>query len=222
MTATACIRASDEDEGRARCRATRARDPANRNPTRRARQQLERVLASVTFRQVDRLKRFLSFIVLEALRGPRRSAQGIRHRRPGLRQGLVLRSARRPDRAGAGAAAARAAGALLPRRRAAPTRSSSSCPRAATRRSSRTARRRRLRAPLDRRRRWPGRTRSRCCRSRITAPAHELDYFCDGLHAGDHSSPGQARSAARAGRAAGRRAWPWATATSTPATSRCC
>ena len=34
-----------------------------------ARQQLERVLASVTFRQVDRLKRFLSFIVAEALAG---------------------------------------------------------------------------------------------------------------------------------------------------------
>src|SRR5262249_54188609 len=34
-----------------------------------AREQLERVLASVTFRQVDRLKRFLRFIVLEALAG---------------------------------------------------------------------------------------------------------------------------------------------------------
>ena len=34
-----------------------------------ARQQLERVLASVTFRQVDRLKRFLEFTVSEALAG---------------------------------------------------------------------------------------------------------------------------------------------------------
>jgi TolB-like protein/Flp pilus assembly protein TadD len=34
-----------------------------------SRQQLERILASVTFRQVDRLKRFLSFIVSEALAG---------------------------------------------------------------------------------------------------------------------------------------------------------
>lgn len=33
------------------------------------RQQLDRILASVTFRQVDRLKRFLSFIVTEALAG---------------------------------------------------------------------------------------------------------------------------------------------------------
>ena len=31
------------------------------------REQLERVLASATFRQVDRLKRFLSFIVTEAI-----------------------------------------------------------------------------------------------------------------------------------------------------------
>ena len=34
-----------------------------------ARQQLDRILASATFRQVDRLKRFLNFIVLEALEG---------------------------------------------------------------------------------------------------------------------------------------------------------
>src|SRR5262245_6016926 len=33
------------------------------------RQQLERVLASKTFSQVDRLKRFVSFIVMEALGG---------------------------------------------------------------------------------------------------------------------------------------------------------
>src|SRR6187401_3020161 len=34
-----------------------------------ARQELDRILASATFRQVDRLKRFLHFIVLEALEG---------------------------------------------------------------------------------------------------------------------------------------------------------
>src|SRR5687767_15325877 len=39
------------------------------DPDRGARQQLERVLASVTFRQVDRLKRFLNFTVSEALEG---------------------------------------------------------------------------------------------------------------------------------------------------------
>ena len=35
----------------------------------RVREQLDRVLASATFRQVDRLKRFLSFIVTEAIAG---------------------------------------------------------------------------------------------------------------------------------------------------------
>src|SRR6478735_5412945 len=34
-----------------------------------ARQELDRVLASATFRQVDRLKRFLRFVALEALQG---------------------------------------------------------------------------------------------------------------------------------------------------------
>ena len=37
--------------------------------TRRSAEQLERILASATFQQVDRLKRFLSFIVTEALAG---------------------------------------------------------------------------------------------------------------------------------------------------------
>ena len=77
--------------------------------------QLERMLASATFRQVDRLKRFLRFIVIETDRRPRRSAQGVRHRRAGLRQGVVLRSARGSYRPRPGAAAARAAGPLLPR-----------------------------------------------------------------------------------------------------------
>jgi TolB-like protein/Tfp pilus assembly protein PilF len=40
-----------------------------KEPEKPGRHQLDRILASVTFRQVDRLKRFLSFIVLEALDG---------------------------------------------------------------------------------------------------------------------------------------------------------
>jgi serine/threonine-protein kinase len=45
-------------------RATPEKDPGKA-----AKQQLERILASTTFRQVDRLKRFLSFIVAESLAG---------------------------------------------------------------------------------------------------------------------------------------------------------
>ena len=50
--------------------ATRARKSApEKNPDQGERQQLDRMLASATFRQVGRLKRFLSFIVLETLHG---------------------------------------------------------------------------------------------------------------------------------------------------------
>jgi TolB-like protein/Flp pilus assembly protein TadD len=42
-----------------------------KDPNQPVREQLERVLASPTFKQVDRLKRFLSFIVLESLGGRR-------------------------------------------------------------------------------------------------------------------------------------------------------
>ena len=50
--------------------ATRARKPApKKDPDTGERQQLDRILASATFRQVGRLKRFLSFIVLETLLG---------------------------------------------------------------------------------------------------------------------------------------------------------
>jgi TolB-like protein/tetratricopeptide (TPR) repeat protein len=42
---------------------------AEKNGDKAARQQLDRILASATFRQVDRLKRFLSFIALEGLQG---------------------------------------------------------------------------------------------------------------------------------------------------------
>jgi TolB-like protein/Flp pilus assembly protein TadD len=43
--------------------------PAEQDGDSGAKQQLERVLSSVTFRQVDRLKRFLNFIVSESLAG---------------------------------------------------------------------------------------------------------------------------------------------------------
>jgi serine/threonine-protein kinase len=42
---------------------------ATRDPDKPVREQLERILASGTFKQVDRLKRFLSFIVLESIGG---------------------------------------------------------------------------------------------------------------------------------------------------------
>src|SRR5215207_5674009 len=47
----------------------RATPPPAKDPDKCARAQLERVLTSVTFRQVDRLKRFLNFTVSEALAG---------------------------------------------------------------------------------------------------------------------------------------------------------
>ena len=43
--------------------------PPERDADRASREQLDRVLASGTFRQVDRLKRFLNFIVTETLAG---------------------------------------------------------------------------------------------------------------------------------------------------------
>jgi TolB-like protein/Tfp pilus assembly protein PilF len=49
-----------------------SRDPAaavTRDPDKAVRGQLDRILASTTFKQVDRLKRFLSFIVLESISG---------------------------------------------------------------------------------------------------------------------------------------------------------
>jgi serine/threonine-protein kinase len=42
---------------------------ATKDPDKPVRDQLERILASATFKQVDRLKRFLSFIVLESIGG---------------------------------------------------------------------------------------------------------------------------------------------------------
>src|SRR3954471_1979754 len=47
----------------------RATPPPEPDAEHAGRQHLERILGSVTFRQVDRLKRFLSFIVSEALAG---------------------------------------------------------------------------------------------------------------------------------------------------------
>ena len=40
-----------------------------KDPTDPVRAQLDRILGSTTFKQVDRLKRFLSFIVLESISG---------------------------------------------------------------------------------------------------------------------------------------------------------
>jgi serine/threonine-protein kinase len=49
---------------------TRSRKPApEKDPDKAGRQQLDRILGSTTFRQVGRLKRFLSFVVLETLAG---------------------------------------------------------------------------------------------------------------------------------------------------------
>ena len=44
-----------------------ATNTLGRDAERTVRQQLDRILASTTFQQVDRLKRFVSFIVLETL-----------------------------------------------------------------------------------------------------------------------------------------------------------
>ena len=148
--------------------ATRPISLSDQDTDTAARQELDRVLASATFRQVDRLKRFLRFIVAGGAAGARRSAEGIRHRRAGLRQERVVRPARRPDRPRPGPAPARAARPLLPRGRAPTTPSSSSCRRAATRRSSRSARRRQA-GGVRSARRSPARTRSPSCRSPIIA-----------------------------------------------------
>ena len=50
-------------------RSASAASASDKDVRKPAREQLDRLLASATFRQVDRLKRFLSFIVLEALDG---------------------------------------------------------------------------------------------------------------------------------------------------------
>src|SRR6266852_5923430 len=57
---------------RSKIRRMASRDPAatvTRDSDKAVRGQLERILASTTFKQVDRLKRFLSFIVLESISG---------------------------------------------------------------------------------------------------------------------------------------------------------
>ena len=57
---------------RSKIRRMALRDVAaavTRDADKPVRQQLERLLASATFKQVDRLKRFLSFIVLESIGG---------------------------------------------------------------------------------------------------------------------------------------------------------
>jgi hypothetical protein len=72
-------------------------DPASAEVTRRdpaspgvtglepdVRAQLARILKSGTFEQADRLKRFLTFIVTEAIAGRRVRAEGVRDRRAGV------------------------------------------------------------------------------------------------------------------------------------------
>ena len=49
--------------------ATHVSLPPEKEPDKAGRQQLDRILGSATFRQVDRLKRFLKFVAVEALEG---------------------------------------------------------------------------------------------------------------------------------------------------------
>ncbi|HEX6974313.1 MAG TPA: hypothetical protein VF147_07930, partial [Vicinamibacterales bacterium] len=49
--------------------STRRSQPAHKPADASAAQSLDRILESATFRQVDRLKRFLKFIVTEAIEG---------------------------------------------------------------------------------------------------------------------------------------------------------
>ena len=78
--------------------------------------QLERILASADIPPRRSIETLSQVRRSGNHRGPRRSAQGVRDRRPRVRQGAVLRSPRRPDRPRASEAAARAGGAILPRR----------------------------------------------------------------------------------------------------------
>ena len=87
------------------------------DPADATRAALGRVLASETFQQADRLKRFLTFIVERSDRGPADRIERVRHRRACISQGRHLRSAHGPDRARAGAPASRETGSLLSRRR---------------------------------------------------------------------------------------------------------
>ena len=143
------------------------------------RQQLERVLASATFRQVDRLKRFLSFIVLEALAGrgdqlkeyvigvqvfdkessfDPRADPIVRVQARRLRARLV-RYYR--EEGGTDALVIE-----LPKGGYAPVFKQREAPAPAT--------------PIDRRDARRPEHRSRCCRSRITVAARDSGYFCDG------------------------------------------
>ena len=164
-----------------------------------ARQQLERVLASATFRQVDRLKRFLSFIVLEALARARRPAEGIRHRRAGLRQGRVVRSARRPDRPRPGAPPARASWSAITARKGAGDAVVIDLPKGGYAPVFKI-RERRPAAGVRSQRRWSGQNTIARPAVRRPEPGARSRLLLRGPAPGDHPRPGQARRTARASR----------------------
>ena len=142
-------------------------DPA-KDPDKGERQQLDRMLASATFRQVGRLKRFLSFIVLETLLG-----RGDQLKEYVIGVQVFDKDSSFDPRADpivrVQARRLRARLVRYYREEGGPTPSSSSCRKAVTRRSSRRARRYR---PDGARLgpRWPGGIPSRSFPSRMTAP----------------------------------------------------
>ncbi len=83
----------------------------------RARSSSTRILRSETFQQADRLKRFLTFVVTEAIAGRQAELKEYVIGVQVFRKEEEFRSAHRPDRARAGPAAAREARPVLPRRR---------------------------------------------------------------------------------------------------------
>ena len=211
-------RAAREDQGRADPGAA-APTPARTADKAAGAAARARARRASTFRQVDRLKRFLNFIVSEALAGrgdqlkeyvigvqvfdkdssfDPRADPIVRVQARRLRARLVryYREEGGSRRADHRAAEGRLRAGLQEPRGAAAL------------------------APLDRDRRWPDRTRSRCSRSRTTARRRTSRYFCDGLRQEIIHSLRQARGAAGARRAAGERDRPAATAVTTPARPR--
>ena len=183
--------------------ATRARKPSpDKDADKGERQQLDRILASATFRQVDRLKRFLSFIVLEALAGrgdqlkeyvigvqvfdkdssfDPRADPIVRVQARRLRARLV-RYYR--EEGGADAIVIE-----LPKGGYTPVFKT---------REATPAGRRSIGATLA------GQNTIAVLPFADHSPAHDLGYFCQRPAAGDHPPPGEARRPARAGRAARR------------------
>ena len=138
------------------------------------------MLGSATFRQVDRLKRFLSFIALETLQG---HGDQLKEYVIGVqvfdkessfdpRADPIVRVQARRLRARLARYYREEGGAdtlviELPKGGYTPVFK----PRDPRPRGT----------AIDRGRRSPDRTRSRSCRSPITVPARELEYFCEGL-----------------------------------------